>query len=293
MIEIKRLVDCTLQEGVDAWNIGFKGYYFDATTTPETFINRLVHEGLSPCLSIVAFQDNQPVGIVKNGVREFKGKRIAWNGGTGVAKALRGKGIGKLLMEETLSILKNEKVDIATLEAISDNHQAIQLYKKMGYEIIDDLEYLSLDGQIEKNAPTHTEHKYKLENAAPQEVAELSFYKGMYPWQTQWQNAKGGEAIILKNSSDAAIGYAYFRRVFNEENKHVTTVLYQCEAEDKNESADKIIKLLLHVVFSRYSNNIHYVVPNLPIRKSSITYESLKEAGFKRKTSQVYMIKQM
>lgn len=293
MIEIKRLVDCTIQEGVDAWNLGFEGYYFDATTTPEKFINRLVLDELSPFLSIVAFQDNKPVGIVKNGIRKFNGKKIAWNGGTGVAKASRSKGIGKLLMEETLSILQKEKVDLATLEAISYNHKAISLYEKMGYEIVDHLEYLSLDGPIENNDSTNTIDNFIMERAVPQQVAELPFYKGMYPWQTQWQNAKGGEAIILKDLSNAAIGYAYYRRVFNEENKHVTTVLYQCEAENGYENAEEIIKLLLNKVFLSYSNDINCLVPTQPIGKSKLTYEILKEVGFKRKTSQVYMIKQM
>ena len=293
MIEIKRLVDCTFQEGVKAWNTGFEEYYFDATSTPEKFINRLVQEGLSPSLSIVAFQDNKPVGIVMNGIREFDGKKIAWNGGTGVAKALRGQGIGKILMEETLSILKNEKVDLAALEAISDNHKAISLYQKMGYEIVDHLEYLTLDGPIKHHDSTNSIDDFKIERAIPQQVADISFYKGLSPWQSQWQNAKGGEAIILKDPSDATIGYVYYRRVFNEENKHVSTVLYQCEAENNHVNTEKIIKCLLNEVFSSYSNDINCVFPILPIGKSKITYETLTEMGFKRKTSQVYMIKQM
>ena len=40
-------------------------------------------EGLSPRLSVVAFKNNEPVGIVKNGIREIDGKKVAWNCGTG------------------------------------------------------------------------------------------------------------------------------------------------------------------------------------------------------------------
>jgi len=293
MIEIKRLVDCTIQEGVEAWNVGFEGYYFDATTTPEKFINRLVLEGLSPSLSIVAFQDNKPVGIVKNGIREFNGMKIAWNGGTGVALQLRSKGMGKLLMEATLSILEEEKVDLATLEAISDNKKAISLYEKMGYEIVDQLEYLGLNGSVESKKFNDYKNDYKIERAVPQQMANISFYKGMNPWQTQWQNAKDGEAIIIKDTSDVAIGYAYYRRAFNEEGKHVSTVLYQCEAEHGHEDAENIVKLLLNEVFDSFSDDINRVIPNLPIGKSKLTHTILKEIGFKPTTSQVYMIKQM
>ena len=293
MIEIKRLVDCTIQEGVDAWNYGFEGYYFDMKTTPEKFINRFFLEGLSPSLSIVAFQDHQPVGIVLNGIRELKRKKIAWNGGTGVASHLRNKGIGKLLMEETLSILKEENVDIATLEAVSDNKKAISLYEKMGYEIVDQLEYLKMLGPIKTNGFTDFKGDYTIERAIPQQVANIPFYKEMNPWQTQWQNAKDGEALILKDSSAAIIGYAYYRRAFNEEGKHITTVLYQCEAEQGHRYAEKIMRLLLNEALASTSNEINFVVPNMPIEKSHITYSILKEMGFKSTTSQVYMMKQM
>ncbi len=293
MIEIKRLVDCTIQEGVDAWNFGFEGYYFDMTTTPEKFINRFFLDGLSPSLSIVAFQEHQPVGIVLNGIRELKGKRIAWNGGTGVASPLRSTGIGKLLMEATLSILEEENVDIATLEAVSNNKKAISLYEKMGFKIVDQLEYLKVTGALKTNGFTAFKDEYIIERAIPQQVANLAFYKGMNPWQTQWQNAKDGEALILKDSSAATIGYAYYRRAFNEEGKHITTVLYQCEAEQGHRYAEKIIRLLLNEVFASTSDEINFVVPNMPIEKSHITYSILKEMGFKSTTSQVYMMKQM
>ncbi|WBX78780.1 hypothetical protein PD280_13060 [Virgibacillus salarius] len=77
MIKIKRLIDCTIAEAVKSWNEGFAGYYIDTTTTPENLIKRMVNEDLSPLLSIVAFKDNQPIGIVMNGVRKVKGKKVA------------------------------------------------------------------------------------------------------------------------------------------------------------------------------------------------------------------------
>ena len=293
MIEIKRLVECTIEEGVEAWNTGFEGYYFDATTTADKFINRLVQEGLSPNLSIVAFKDKKPIGIVKNGIRECNGKKLAWNGGTGVALEFRNKGIGKILMEATLAILKEEKVDYATLEAISDNQKAIKLYEKMGYEVVDSLEYLSLKGAKVNNYLSDYAKNYKVERAVPQQIGNLSFYKGMNPWQTQWQSAKEGEAFIVKATSGSPIGYAYYRRVFDSEGKHINTVLYQCEAEPGREDAEGIIKCLLNEVFGTFTDDINRVIPNLPIGKSKTTHSILKEMGFEAITSQVYMIKEM
>lgn len=290
MIVIKRLKDCTIEEGVKAWNSGFEGYYFDATTTPDQFINRLSAEGLSPELSIVAFKHNEPIGIVKNGIREVNGKKIAWNGGTGVASKVRKQGIGHILMEETLKIYRDEGVDIATLEAISDNEKAIALYKKMGYEIVDDLVHLELKGSldIEEGNP---DQEYFIESAVPLQTSTLPFYKGMNPWQTHWQAAKEGQAIIVKDMDGAEIGYAYFKRSFNPEGKHVGTILFQCEAAPNRQDADKIIGFMLNHIFNYFREDIRRVIPNLPKKQSNLTYNALVRLGFKEIANQVFMLK--
>lgn len=293
MVEIKRLKDCTIEECVEAWNTGFEGYYFDATTTADKFLARLVNEGLSPDLSIVAFLDKKPIGIVKNGIREFNGKKLAWNGGTGVALELRKKGIGKILMEETLSILTEEKVNFASLEAISDNVKAISLYEKMGYEIIDRLEYLGLNGLIDHACTPISIGDYKVERTVPIQVGSFPFYKGMNPWQTQWQSAKDGEALIIKDTKENPIGYAYYRRTFNNEGKHINTVLYQCEAEPQHKDREYITRYLINEVFSSFTGDINRVIPNVPIEKSKLTHSILKEIGFKSTIEQVYMMKKM
>lgn len=293
MIEIKRLYQCTIEDCVSAWNVGFEGYYFDATTTPEKFIHRLVSEDLSPTLSIVAFLDKKPVGIVKTGVRELNGKKFAWNGGTGVALELRNKGIGRMLMEATLAILEEEKVDTASLEAILENDKAISLYEKMGYEVIDQLDYLQLKGALNGSRKHVSCEQYQVIQTVPQKVAELPFYKGMNPWQTQWQSAKGGEAVILTEADGTEIGYAYFRKGYNPEGEHVSTVLYQCEAADGRADANDIIHCLLSEVFGSLDDEISRIVPNIPIEKSKRTHAILSEVGFKPITKQVYMMKKM
>jgi len=292
MIEVKRLKDCTIEEGVKAWNVGFEGYYFDATTTPEVFTNRLVSEGLSPNLSVVAFKDNKPVGIVKNGVRLVNGKKIAWNGGTGVASELRKQGIGQILMDETLKIYKEEGVDLATLEAISENERAIALYKKIGYEVIDDLAHLELKGTLSLEEPPSNQDYY-IERAMPQQIGTLSFYKGMNPWQTHWQAAREGEGLLVKDKEGVEIGYVYFKRTFDPQGKHIGTILFQCEGDPNREDQEGIIHFLLKHVFNSSQEDIRRVIPNLPKRRSAVTYKVLEQLGFKPIANQVYMIKEM
>ena len=141
-MEIKKLSDCTLKEMTKAWNRGFTGYIVPMEMNETAFLHRFVSQGLSPEHSIVAFINNDPIGIIVNGFRLINDKKIAWNGGTGLAPEYRGKGVIKKMMNEMLAIYEHQNVDIATLEAINENNVAIHLYKNYGYEIVDDLVFL-------------------------------------------------------------------------------------------------------------------------------------------------------
>ncbi|MDT0162536.1 GNAT family N-acetyltransferase [Bacillus sp. AG4(2022)] len=293
MIEIRRLSDCSINEAVTAWNIGFEGYFFDASTTPEKFVARMAAEGLSPDLSIVAFAEGKPIGIVKSGIREFRGRKIAWNGGTGVAAAWRSKGVGRMLIDESIKIYKEEGVQLATLEAISENSKAIALYEKLGYQKADSLEYLELKGCLEQNpVRLNNQHSYLAEYVYPQEASSLSFYKGTAPWQTSWQNAKDGEALIALDNGSAA-GYAVFRKGFTAEGRHAATTLFQIQADPGRKDWQEIITFLLTEIFGDFSDEIRRVIPNFPVKDNRETYELLSGIGFTPAVKQVYMIKEL
>ena len=106
MIEIRRMSECTWKEAVGVWNEGFQDYFADVKMDADTFTARLAREGLSPDLSIVAFHDGRPVGILLNGIRSIAGKRMAWNGGTAVVPRRRRSGVGKALLEAAIRIYR-------------------------------------------------------------------------------------------------------------------------------------------------------------------------------------------
>lgn len=293
MITIKRLVDCTIADAVIAWNDGFEGYFVDATTTPEKFLTRMVMEDLSPALSIIAFENNRPIGIVMNGVRMDHGQKVAWNGGTGVSKDYRGKGIGKLLIESTLSILQKENVNIATLEAISENTVAISVYKKKGYLVEDTVEFLNLNGKQKQNLIGEVKRKFKVERVALQQIGQLPFYKSTNPWQTRWQSAKSGEGLLVKEENGDVLGYAYYKKNYNDQGVHTGTTMYQCEAKPERVDAEEIIYQLIGCVFGDFTDNINRTVPNLPMNKSKKTYSALRKIGFETTAQQVYMVSEI
>ncbi|SOC43238.1 GNAT family N-acetyltransferase [Ureibacillus acetophenoni] len=241
-MNIKKLAQCTLDDVLTAWNEGFEGYFVQIKLNAEAFLNRLVGEGLSPSQSIVAFDENNPVGIVLNGFRQVDGKKIAWNGGTGVATDYRGKGVSRAIMEETLEIYKQENVEVATLEVIKENERAIKLYEKYGYEITDHLLFISGEYKPEVSGSLGI----KDDLIRPEQLSGLSFYKEDVPWQCGWQSAKQGEAKVFYNDVDKPLGYAIYRRVWNDEKKLDRIVFHQLELLDK-EKVEYIPKFIASI----------------------------------------------
>ncbi|RZT15588.1 GNAT family N-acetyltransferase [Fictibacillus sp. BK138] len=292
MYTIKKLDTLTLAEVVETWNEGFKGYYSDATMTVDSFVARMVKENLKPSLSIVAFDGEKPVGILLSGVQDVNGSRVSWNGGTAVIPDYRKKGVGLALVEASLKIYEEEKVDVATLEAFSINEKAINLYKKMGYEVIDSLNWMQNDNSIAPELLDFSIEKTDLSfvTKTMQEVQSLPIYnKEIKPWQTEWFNLRQDGELLLVLESGTPIGYFLYRHVLDQEGKKTATVLYQAEVKSGTSDEETIIKAGLKELLTPL-DAIKRMVVNLPSKKESVT-RILKEIGFTVAVEQVLMTK--
>ncbi|MFC4769440.1 GNAT family N-acetyltransferase [Effusibacillus consociatus] len=293
MITIKRLSKCTFEEAVRVWNEGFQGYYFDTTTTADAFTARLAKEGLSPSLSIIAFVDNQPAGLILNGVRIINDRKVAWNGGTGVSPQFRRKGVGKALIDAALQIYREEKVEIATLEAIGHNEKAIALYEKMGYKVIERLLFFHKEDGCQDTPFANREREvYQFKFGMPQDLRFLPFYKGMYPWQCQWQNAAGGVSAVAYDVSGEAVGYALYMKSFDDDGNQTKITLLQCEAKPNHEDTREILCSLLAQVYAPLESSVARGTFNLPETNEEVS-RLHREAGFTIKSEQVMMIRYM
>src|ERR1700741_614928 len=147
-LEIRRLNTCTFDEALQIWNGGFEGYFVNMTQPMDGYLARLQNDNLSVQHSLVAFSEGKPAGFLLNGIRTNEGRRVAWNGGTGVGFEFRGQGVGKVLVTAALDLYREQGVEVATLEALSTNQPAIALYQKCGYEVVDDLVFLEHQGPL-------------------------------------------------------------------------------------------------------------------------------------------------
>lgn len=294
MFEMKKVSECSIEVKVEAWNKGFEGYYFNMETTAEAFEKRGAMEDLNEELSIIAFDRDNPVGIVRNGLRENDGRKISWNGGTGVAKSVRGLGVGKRMMEKTIDWLGNAGVQLATLEAISENKAAIELYRKIGYEIVDEVDFMQLKGNVENRLEElGAGQEITMKSASVEDAGSLDFYRHDFTWQTQWQSVKDGEALIAYDAEGKTAGYAYFRKSKDENGKHIATTLYQCVVDPSAEDPKSLTVRMIAEVFEGFSGDINRVAVNIPVEMNKLTHQVLAEAGFKVTTKQVMMAKEL
>jgi GNAT superfamily N-acetyltransferase len=278
----KKLTECTIQDTITAWNRGFEGYYVQMKMTPDSFFTRVVSEGLSLTHSIVGFDREEPVAILLNGFRTIDGKKIAWNGGTGIAPEYRGSGVSNLLMEAALRVYSEEGVEVATLEAIKENERAIRLYERFGYEITDSLVYLN--GTLElNNTPV------PCQSIRPEQLPSFPFYKEKVPWQCQWQSVKSGEAQIYFDSSQKPLGNSLFKRAWNQSGKLEKVFLFQLElfAEAKEET----IKSIFTSISGETNNPVNFMTINASLTNPVIPF--LLDLGFEKKTEQVQMVKKI
>ncbi|MED3874260.1 GNAT family N-acetyltransferase [Lysinibacillus capsici] len=281
-MKIKTVAQCTLDEVLKAWNKGFEGYFIEINMTAEMFLQRLVGEGLSPEHSIVVFDQEEPIAIVMNGFRTIDGQKTAWNGGTGISPAYRGKGVSRLLMEETLAIYKRENVELGTLEAIKENQVAIALYEKYGYVVANQLLFLS--GEYEaKVTSTVALH---IATIRPEQLAYLSFYRENVPWQCNWQSVKHGEAKVFYNDNHEPLGYMLYKTLWNEYGEVERILLYQMVILEESN-----VELITQFLASITTHKVHLTTVNFLASNPATSY--LLKHRLKVTTEQVQMTKQL
>ena len=92
--------------------------------TLDRFLARISSGGISPEHSFIAFIEGKPVGFLLNGIRNNSGGKFAWNGGTAIVPVIRGKKVGRSLVNAALDLYERASVNVATLEVIKNNQAA-------------------------------------------------------------------------------------------------------------------------------------------------------------------------
>ncbi len=285
MLVIKRFSELSFNEAISLWNESWKHYFSDMTMDLNRFLQKIAGEGISLEKSVVAVYEGKLAGFVLNSFRTIKGKRYVWNGGTAIAPDFRGMGIGNKLITVCLNIYEEECVDIARLEAIKLNEAAIKLYKKMGYQVIEELTFLQNEGPIsflkERSTDIH------VREAGMQEIQALTFYKPVTAWQTQFPSLKDF-TCLLAFKNETPLGYAVYKKGYKETGEFAGIVLYQCETDSQHSNEQDIVLSLVQNVFAPLDVAVKRITMNIP-KKDNALNALLTESGFTTLVEQVHM----
>ena len=114
----------------------------------------MLEVGAPENIFILGYCNDEIAGYVK--LRESRHpKTLASNNALEIARlyAMRqmiGKGVGRFLMQTSLEIAQKQKKDTIWLGVWKENHRAIDFYKKWGFEIFDECDFI-LGNDLQKD----------------------------------------------------------------------------------------------------------------------------------------------
>lgn len=145
MIDYNLLKNVEIKTIHNAFVNAFSDYQVKIDLPLVKFQNMLTRRGYTPKISMGAFDNNELVGFVLNGLRNYNGKLTAYDLGTGVAGSYRKQGITSNLIKQVKKLLVESEVSQYQLEVIKTNTSAFELYKKSNFEIVRELECFILN----------------------------------------------------------------------------------------------------------------------------------------------------
>ena len=113
----------------------FENYFVKMPTDYNYYKQRWKTAKVDFNLSYGMFDNDKLVGFIINAIDERHGEYIAFNTGTGVLPAYRGKRIVKSIYDYAIPDLKKNGIDKCELEVITKNTIAIKSYESIGFEI--------------------------------------------------------------------------------------------------------------------------------------------------------------
>jgi ribosomal protein S18 acetylase RimI-like enzyme len=139
-VELRRSTEFSRRDLASIFTAAYRDYFVPFKVDEGTLDYMVDAFDLVLAHSLVAVEAGAAVGLANLGRR---GERT-WVGGVGVIPARRGAGIGEQLMLGLFRQARDLGSTEMVLEVITENAPAISLYEKLGFEVVRELEVLSL-----------------------------------------------------------------------------------------------------------------------------------------------------
>lgn len=133
-MRITSLAQTGLPKLIDVFLRAFEGYFVPLPKNPSYWEDRFRSAGVDLSRSYGAFDGEQLVAFIIHGFGVLDGQHTAFNTGTGVLHAYRGRKLVDAIYAEALPSLRTHGIAQSTLEVITKNTVAIRLYERIGFQ---------------------------------------------------------------------------------------------------------------------------------------------------------------
>lgn len=184
MYEFKTLEGVSINVLHKAFVEAFSDYQVKIDLPLWKFENMIARRGYIPEKSMGAFKDNELVGFILNGYRDWNGKPTVYDEGTGVIPEYRKQGLTTNMFLKIAEQLKAEGVGQYLLEVLQVNTSAFELYKKQGFEITRTFSCYKMDKD-----KYQARGNFTVEQAKGFEAADWELLKTFWDFKPSWQNS--------------------------------------------------------------------------------------------------------
>lgn len=277
MITYKKCTEVSMDHIFKAFSTGFSDYIIKFNMTQDVFEKRFFYtEGNSTEYSFAAFHDNDPVGVILGGIKNYEGIKTLRCDTFAIAPDYRGTEISKKLFQLHEHTAIENHCRQLFLEVIAGNDRAIKFYKKMGYDKIYDLSYFSLENLNALN-------KYNINMMDVKPIGISMFensLENLKDVHINWQN----DIDYIKKSPDTVL-YGVFQdnrliaALCINDSGRVSCIWVEKSKRNKGTAAALLNKACRELNLSKL---------NIGFPNSNLLEGFLKKIGFKRETIAQY-----
>lgn len=203
-IASRPVAELTAAQVADTVTRSFEGYMVPLRFTPEAYERRFRSEHLDPYASRVYVRGGAPVGILLISRRGWT-RRVA---AMGFVPEVRGQGLGRRALEETVAEARAAGERAVLLEVIDGNAPAVTLYTRFGFHALRRLVGYRWDPPVKPDELTQED----LTEIDPLELARVAYLEGEQdlPWMLKAETLMGAvppaRAYRLDDKAFALIG---------------------------------------------------------------------------------------
>ena len=212
MLKIKTLKGISFEEIAETFNLAFSDYFFPIKLNKEQLEEKFLSEGGKLNLSVGVFKNDELVAFILHFEGFITGKKVIYNGGTGVIPEFRGNHLTAKMYEFILPILKKEKVDKMVLEVLTQNSAALKTYQNQGFKIVRELNCFK--GKLNHFIPDKLDETFKIERHT---TLHWDLLKTFWDFEPTWQNSvstmdclQNQNVCIGIEKKNATVGYLIY-----------------------------------------------------------------------------------